>query len=81
MEIPASEVVTVVLEEDGTVVDDEDYFRLGVGSSDKLMFLQTHDVWRRGHDLTSSLVRSIFLYSAFFLSPLFLHYNLFILAR
>jgi len=37
--------ITIVLEEDGTVVDEEDYFQQGVAQNDILMVLKSNEVW------------------------------------
>jgi hypothetical protein len=37
--------VTVVLEEDGTIVDEEDFFQQGVEQNDILMILKSGEKW------------------------------------
>ena len=45
LEITPKVKVTVVLEEDGTIVDEEDYFHQGVAQNDILMILKSGEAW------------------------------------
>lgn len=40
--------VSVVLEEDGTIVEDEDYF-LCLPANTKFMLLKAHEIWMHTH--------------------------------
>ena len=43
--LDSEEAVSIVLEEDGTSVDEEDYFQDGLGPSNVLMLLKSNETW------------------------------------
>lgn len=45
LQLKPSTKITVVLEEDGTTVDDEEYFQQGVEQNDILMVLKPGEEW------------------------------------
>jgi len=59
-EVGSTDIVTIVLEEDGTCVDEEEYFQHGLESNSVLMLLKSDETW-------TGISRSIF--SSYWYAP------------
>jgi len=44
-DVEVNDTVSIVLEEDGTCVDEEEYFQLGLQPSSVLMLLRSDEAW------------------------------------